>query len=156
MLDVAKLQFVGRSISVFLTFNILCCTVYLHWRIQERDTGTPPPPPLIFRPNWGPKSQKYFFGRLPPPPHPPPSLPQSLDPALICVERGCIAVVSRSIQVLFLTINYQPFLFFLCLQHSHLNTEVARGRHPYQVCWWLRWLICWFLIVCWFPCRTKS
>ena len=31
MLDVAALQFVGRSISVFLTFNILLCTVYLCW-----------------------------------------------------------------------------------------------------------------------------
>ena len=30
-LDVAALQFVGRSISVFLTFNILLCTVYLCW-----------------------------------------------------------------------------------------------------------------------------
>ena len=29
--DVAALQFVGRSISVFLTFNILLCTVYLCW-----------------------------------------------------------------------------------------------------------------------------
>ena len=31
VLDVAALQFVGRSISVFLTFNILLCTVYLCW-----------------------------------------------------------------------------------------------------------------------------
>ena len=31
VVDVAALQFVGRSISVFLTFNILLCTVYLCW-----------------------------------------------------------------------------------------------------------------------------
>ena len=31
VLDVAALQFVGRSISVFLTYNILLCTVYLCW-----------------------------------------------------------------------------------------------------------------------------
>ena len=31
VLDVAALQFVGRSISVFLTFNILLCTVHLCW-----------------------------------------------------------------------------------------------------------------------------
>ena len=31
VLDVAALQFVGRSVSVSLTFNILLCTVYLCW-----------------------------------------------------------------------------------------------------------------------------
>ena len=31
MLDVAASQFVGRSMSVFLTFNICFCTVYLCW-----------------------------------------------------------------------------------------------------------------------------
>ena len=30
-LNSGKKQFVGRSISVFLTFNILLCTVYLSW-----------------------------------------------------------------------------------------------------------------------------
>ena len=46
--------------------------------------------PLIFRPNWGPKGQKIFFGRLPPPPPsftlgsgwPPTPLSQGLDLAL--------------------------------------------------------------------------
>ena len=30
------------------------------------------PPPLIFRPNWGPKGEKKFFGDCTPPPPPPP------------------------------------------------------------------------------------
>ena len=94
--------------------------------------GDAAPPPLFLDQTEARKAKNIFLGVCLPPP--PPPLPQSLDPALICVGRGCIAVVSRSIQVLFLTINYQPFLFFLCLQHSHFNTEVARGRHPYQVC----------------------
>ena len=42
------------------------------------------PPPLIFRPSWGPKGRKNFFWR-PPPPRPPPPLSQGLDPALITV-----------------------------------------------------------------------
>ena len=33
------------------------------WRIQGRDPGGLPPPPLIFRPNWGPKRRKIFFLR---------------------------------------------------------------------------------------------
>ena len=40
-------------------------------RIQGRGPGgrpDPPPPPLIFRPNWGPKGRKQFFER--PPAHP--------------------------------------------------------------------------------------
>ena len=40
------------------------------WRIQGRGPGARPhpPPPLIFRPNWGPKGRKQFFER--PPAHP--------------------------------------------------------------------------------------
>ena len=47
------------------------------------------PPPLIFRPNWGPRGRKNFFWRLPPPPPPSkdlddrPPLSQGLDPALV-------------------------------------------------------------------------
>ena len=39
----------------------------------------PPPPRLIFRPNWGPKSRKNFIADRPPPS---PPLSQGLDPAL--------------------------------------------------------------------------
>ena len=38
-----------------------------------------PPPRLIFRPNWGPKSRKNFIADRPPPS---PPLSQGLDPAL--------------------------------------------------------------------------
>ena len=37
-----------------------------------------PPPPLIFRPNWGSKGWKKFFGHWVPPP-PPPPLSKGLD-----------------------------------------------------------------------------
>ena len=39
----------------------VCDTSYYHtqWRIQRRGPGGPPP--LIFRPNWGPKNRKFFF-----------------------------------------------------------------------------------------------
>ena len=53
----------------------VCDTSYYHtqWRIQRRGTGGPPP--LIFRPNWGPKNRNFFFlGDRPPPP-----LPKGLD-----------------------------------------------------------------------------
>ena len=57
----------------------------------------PPPPPLIFRANWGPKGQKKFFwdraqplalsqgleDRPPPIPTPPPPLSEGPDPPLI-------------------------------------------------------------------------
>ena len=36
------------------------------WQIQGRDPGGPPF--LIFRPNWGPKGRKKFFGDRPPAP----------------------------------------------------------------------------------------
>ena len=52
-------------------FTIL--ETYILWRIQERARGPAGPgPPLIFRPNWGPKGRKHFFLRPPPlpPPHP--------------------------------------------------------------------------------------
>ena len=48
-------------------------------------------PPVIFRPNWGPKGQKNVFLRLSPPPSPylrvwmtrPSSLSEGLDPSLV-------------------------------------------------------------------------
>ena len=57
----------------------------------------PPPPPLIFRPNWGPKGRKKIFSRLgiplspgsgwpPPPPHPLSECLACLDPPLNPVE----------------------------------------------------------------------
>ena len=39
----------------------------------EGHRGTLPPPPLIFRPNWGPKGEKNYFSR------PVPPLSQGLD-----------------------------------------------------------------------------
>ena len=36
----------------------------MQWRIQGRGPGSPPP--LILRPNWGPKGRKKFFWRPPP------------------------------------------------------------------------------------------
>ena len=57
----------------------------LQWLIQE---GTGGPSPLIFRPNWGPKGRKKFFGDRSPLiqgsgwPSPLPPLFQGVDPAL--------------------------------------------------------------------------
>ena len=59
----------------------------LQWRIQGRGLGGPCPP-LIFRPNWGPKGR---------PPPPPPHLSQGLDPALTC---QAIASNSRIVYVI--------------------------------------------------------
>ena len=36
--------------------------------------GHSAPPPLIFRPDWGPKGRRNFLGDRPPPPPPPPPL----------------------------------------------------------------------------------
>ena len=55
--------------------------------------GSGCPAPLIFRPKWGPKGGKKFFGDRPPPlyqglddrPTPPPPLSEGLDPPLIIV-----------------------------------------------------------------------
>ena len=57
--------------------SILCWNHWLvllpQWGIQGRGSGgSASPPPLIFRPDWGPKGRKKFFGDRPPPPPPPP------------------------------------------------------------------------------------
>ena len=55
------------------------------------DRGEGPAHPLIFRPNWGPKGQKNFFGdRTPPPPAPLSS--HGLDPTLPSVNFSQCAV----------------------------------------------------------------
>ena len=42
------------------------CIYQLQWQIQGRaGVGQPPPPPLIFTPNWGQKGRKKLFLRLP-------------------------------------------------------------------------------------------
>ena len=51
-----------RSKSFFIYF-----TITGQWRVQGRGLGGPAPPPLIFRPNWGPKGSKKFFWRPGPP-----------------------------------------------------------------------------------------
>ena len=61
------------------------------WRIQGR-----PPPPLIFRRNWGPKGRKYFFSN-----HPPPSLISGLDDRAPLIWRsGSAAALNRLYQLL--------------------------------------------------------
>ena len=69
------------------------CNVNSSGRSREGTSGGPaPPPPLIFRRDWGPKGQTIFFGDCPPPPlsqglnerptpRPPPP-PQVIDLAL--------------------------------------------------------------------------
>ena len=52
--------------------GLLLIEVYVKWRIQGRGPGGPAPP-LIFGPNWGPKSRKNFLGSTGPP------LSQGLD-----------------------------------------------------------------------------
>ena len=47
--------------------------------------------PLTFRPNWGPKGRKNFFGRPAPPP-----LSQGLDPALCTI---CKNILQLSVQI---------------------------------------------------------
>ena len=51
----------------------LCSTLSRQWWIQERGPGDPPP--VIFRPTWGPKGKKKKFLR----PVAPPPLSQCLD-----------------------------------------------------------------------------
>ena len=57
-------------------------SLHKQWRIQGRGPGGPVPTPLIFRPNWDPKSQKNLFWR---PPFP---LSKGLDPAMISDGEG--------------------------------------------------------------------
>ena len=66
----------------------------VQWRIQGRGPEGPGPP-LIFRPNWGPKGQKTIFFRPPPilsqgvddrpPPPPPPPPPPHNVPGLTLI-----------------------------------------------------------------------
>ena len=66
----------------------VCHTILSHWSltlvILHQPVADPGEvPPVIFRPNWGPKGGKIFFWRPPPPQRPlPPPLSQGLDPAL--------------------------------------------------------------------------
>ena len=69
------------------------CRVFTHsGRSRERHGGAGPP--LIVRPNGGPKGQKIIFGHRPPPPFlskglddRPPHLSQDLDPAMTHVTK---------------------------------------------------------------------
>ena len=69
------------------------CRVFTHsGRSRERHGGAGPP--LIFRPNGGPKGQKIIFGDRPPPPFlskglddRAPHLSQGLDPAMTHVTK---------------------------------------------------------------------
>ena len=81
----------AMSLSVFnpslrnlSPFYLVFCHCFKQWWIQQRGPGGSAP--LLFRPNWGPKGQKHFFGRPPPyvrvwmtapnaPPSPPPPQP---------------------------------------------------------------------------------
>ena len=58
--------------------------------------GEAPPPPLIFRRNWGPKGRKYFFSN-----HPPPPLSQVLDDRAPLIWRSVsAAALNRLYQLL--------------------------------------------------------
>ena len=72
-----------KRVLVIDSRNCETCNVWRklnrnQWRIQRNGPGAPP---LIFRPNWGPKGQKHFFWRPVPFLHPLP-LSQGLDPAM--------------------------------------------------------------------------
>ena len=79
----------------YLHFSVILGPWVLQWRIQGRNPGGPAPPPLIFRPNWGPKGRRTVFWRPPPPPHLiygsgwPPPLPHYLKVWI----RHCIGMV---------------------------------------------------------------
>ena len=64
----------------------------VNWSVADPGSAQPPPPPLIFRPKWGPNGRIFFGDRPPPPPPTPlskgvddrdPNLSQGLDPALL-------------------------------------------------------------------------
>ena len=65
------------------------------WRIQGRGPGGAQALPLIFRPNWGPKSRKKILSRPAPPP-PPPPLSQGVGPPRFSVIRSQAPTITRS------------------------------------------------------------
>ena len=108
----------------------------LQWQIQGRGPGGPafPPPPLIFRPDWGLKIQKDFFWRLgppltkgvddhPPPPHYSPPSSQGLDPALSCTY---ILLVVAIVMIIGQLINRFSFNVFSLW---HYLTVTVQGKH---------------------------
>ena len=75
------------------------------WRIQGRGPGARPPP-LSFRPNWGPKGRKNFLETAP--------LSQGLDPALqsMCTDKTAV--------------NFCVELWFPCKIVIHLHVVAEK------------------------------
>ena len=122
--------------SLFFTCRLLF--LISQWHIQGRGRGAAPPP-LIFRPKWGPKGQKHFFETSPSPP-PPPSYLRVWMTGLALFWRSGSATVStpklqgsgnffihKSCLQLYLSAH---FLFW---RNSHLESDVCRLSYTWSL-----------------------
>ena len=116
-----------------LSFTIFICR--LLWRIQGRDPGVRPPPPLLtFWPNWG---KFFFFGDQPTP---------SSPPTILGSEWSTSALISRSGSVTALRVNF----YILFHSKTVLNAETfsfsTKSTHQFlRVAWFTkRSCIFWF------------
>ena len=82
----------------------------VQWLIQGRGPGGPPPP-LIFRPKWGPKgrTKKNFFEAAPP------RLSQGLDYRLPLIRRSVSAIVVPRFTVLKVELDKAVIYLFIYL-----------------------------------------
>ena len=107
------------------------------WHIQGRGRGACPPP-LIFRPKWGPKGQKHLFATSPSPPHPSYLRVWMTGPALFW-RPGSATVstpklqgsgnffIHKSCLQLYLSVH---FLFW---RNSHLESDVCRLSYTWSL-----------------------
>ena len=102
----------------------------IHWQIQGRGPGGPPP--LVFRPNWGPRGRKSFFCDRPPPP----PLSGGLDAPLVWTHDIITILVVPLLSLLLVAISFaflrfasSPFpvtVFPSCLFFVHFTLNIIQ------------------------------